>query len=473
MTIPQAYKRPARELLQQFSPETAFTGQEETILNDILQIEPLKLTPYDNTNLQGDKENMPPLVADEAFKRMLYPLFSRYFHKTLPWGILTGVKPVKFYKKALSHFDEHTKEVLAEKYFLRDDKIALLNQIWTLQAPLLARRGRKHISVYVGIPICPMRCSYCSFVSTVMDKKRTLLTDYLTGLKQEIQRMGKLVRDYGLIIDTLYIGGGTPSVLNAEEALALLTDLKQHFDLTQTKEITFEAGRPDTTTPALLAVLKNAGVTRICVNPQTFHEQTLTRINRPGSEAQITHCFEAAREAGIDNINMDLILGLPGENEQKFLYSLKRAIALNPENITVHDLSVKKGTVVKSTQGHHVAEAFSEAFYEECAALLANSGYEPYYMYRQKYTVGNGENVGYTKKGRENLYNIFMMAEEQSILGIGAGSSGKLYYPEEDRFEHVYTVKDIRTYNARTEETIVKKEEAWTSFLHNEFEKTV
>lgn len=451
------------EMMQQFSPETPLNF-------DGADAEWIKLTEtplsWRLTASNGLERTYPlcktrTYLMDEAAKRIFYRFLAEYYGKSLPWGILTGVKPAKFYKKLADHTGQPEAR-LKQDYYVRADKIARLSAVHRRQAPVLKDAAGKY-SLYVGVPICPQRCTYCSFVSTVLDKNRALLTDYLKGLEEEIVRTAPLFKDRTL--DTVYIGGGTPSVLTAEEAAALIALLRRQFDFSAVREFTFEAGRPETTTGALLDALREGGVTRVCLNPQSMNQATLEAVNRSHTPQDIRRVYREIRARGFESVNMDLICGLADEREADFLYSLGEVLSLRPENITVHNLSIKKGTAVKQVQGHSVRSAYSPAFYAQAEQLLKSGGYGPYYLYRQKYTVGNGENTGYALAGKESAYNILMMAEAQTIVGLGAGSSGKLYEPETDRFSHVFTVKDIRTYNRRTEEIIAKKLKAYRDYM--------
>lgn len=476
-------ERAARELIQQFEPEGRADGADDSAVLEtgvdggILSI---RITDPENpdksivveTPLDPDAEET-VLNQEQQIKRALYDVLSEYHGRTLPWGILTGVKPVRFYKKTKEHFpDQDTEKILTESCRISHDNAALAAEISRIQEPVLEQRKARSLSLYVGIPVCPAKCSYCSFVSTILDKKRKLLTDYLPLLEREIQETGRLFNDAGARVDSVYIGGGTPSVLTAAEADRLLGVLSDSFDLSELKEFSFEAGRADTTTPELLKVLADHSVSRVCLNPQSMNASTLTAVNRLFTPDDIRRVYGEIREAGDFDINMDLILGLNHEDETDFMYSLEELFRMAPENITVHDLAVKKGTRIKNERGTGDHSRYNPRFFEEIRDRLREKGYLPYYLYRQKYTIGNGENTGWCRPGHESFYNIMMMAEEQTILGIGAGSSGKLYCAEDDRFSRVFTVKDLRTYNARPAELLDKKMKAYREFLDSgEFEK--
>lgn len=456
------------EFLQQFAPEERINKES----SDVETIEIIRdnnlLTITASSGLvkkQPIEENL--LINNETERILFYEFLKEYYNRELEWGILTGVKPVKLYRKAKKEGYDPDK-LLKERFQVSQKKIDLLKEINTLQEPVLDKyNGRDHLSLYIGIPICPQKCSYCSFVSTIIDKKRELLTDYLKALKYEIEETGEFLKDKDVVIDSIYIGGGTPSILNAEEARALIRLVKDNFDLSNVKEFTFEAGRSDTIDENLLKVLKNEGITRLCLNPQSMNKKTLEAINRNIDPAEVIEDYKLMRDLGFENINMDLICGLGDETEEEFLNSLNQVIALEPENITIHDLSIKKGSKLKEQNGFKIKDTFSPEFLDSIIERLEKQQYNPYYMYRQKYTINNGENIGYTKPNTESIYNILMMAEEQSILGLGAGSSGKLYERELDRFSHVFTVKDIRTYNNRYKEIVDKKIKDYKNFFED------
>lgn len=456
------------ELLQQFDPEAKITQNNED------QPDTVSIIRNENAIIVKDNDGIITITPKASFSNVMkfeheklafYNYLRRRYQKDLNWGILTGVKPVKLYKKLESnHFDPIP--VLRDQWKLKQNKIDLLKEVHRNQIKLLNQYNKEgHVSLYIGIPICFSKCTYCSFITTISDKKRKTVKSYLVNLLNEIRETGQFLKEKDIIIDSIYIGGGTPSILEADELEALLETIKQSFDLKNLQEYTFESGRPETTTKDRLKILKKYDINRICLNPQTMNDNTLNKINRHYSSEDILEVFKTLREEGFNNINMDLISGLEDETEEDFLRSLNKLISLDPEGITVHDLSIKKGSKLKELNGVKPKEAFSDEFYDKVNAILDQNGYKPYYMYRQKYTVGNGENIGYAKKGFESLYNVLMMAEEQTILGLGAGSSGKLYDHLIDQFNKVFTVKDINTYNIRNQEIIEKKINQYSDYF--------
>lgn len=470
------HERALREILQQFEPEGGQEGAEDGLVLKAdqteqgisLQIEDQegKVRLSSETPLEDESGY---LSEDQIVKRAGYDLLSQWHEKELPWGILTGVKPVRFYQKIHQTYpNEDTETILTDIFRLSKEDAAFAGKIYELQAPMIDHPQKKSMSLYVGIPVCPQRCTYCSFVSSILDPKRELVKDYLPRLEEEIKRTGELFEKEGFQVDSVYIGGGTPSVLLPGETDRLINSLRDSFDLSSIREFTFEAGRPDTTTKELLDVLAAQQISRLCLNPQSMNADTLRAINRLYDPQRVYDVYEMIRKAGDFDVNMDLILGLADEGEEAFMRSLEAVMAMRPENLTVHNLSVKKGTRVKESQGTRVISRFHDDFFGKIRSRLSDVGYEPYYLYRQKYTVGNGENTGYTLPGKESFYNIMMMGEKQTILGIGAGSSGKLYHPDTDLFSRVYTVKDLRTYNNRTDEILEKKFKAYRDYLDDE-----
>ncbi|HEY5557695.1 coproporphyrinogen dehydrogenase HemZ [Acetobacterium sp.] len=404
------------------------------------------------------------------YKGFLYELLCEYFGKTLEWGTLTGIKPVKIVQNYLREgMSISSIEDKFKKYYrVSSDRTQLLIDMAIRQTPFLITKNgsinKKHVSVYVGIPLCPAKCTYCSFISTIVDKNANNLELYFKNLLAEVYRIGETFNSHGISIDTLYIGGGTPTVLSAEQLEILMTAMEKSFDLSKLREYTLEAGRPETITKEKLEVAKTHGVGRLCLNPQTMNSQTLETVGRYWEKGLIEKQAALIQSMGFKTMNMDLIIGLADESPEDFLFSLKTVMALVPENITIHNLSIKKGSIIKHDNGIHVGKGYGEDFYQTVRKRLSDNGYDPYYLYRQKYTQGNSENIGYSKAGHEGIYNILMMAEKQSIIGIGAGSTGKLYDPANDNIQRVITVKDIKTYNERFDQLIEKKIKAYHFF---------
>ena len=347
---------------------------------------------------------------------------------TPPWGALAGVRPTKL---STQHIQNGGTEASADR-MLRDvyhvteqrRKLCIDCSRHTLEAAGLLRP--KDLSLYIGIPFCPTRCAYCSFVSQSIEKFGKYLEPYLDALIQEIEYTGKLLKESGWTIRSLYMGGGTPTTLNAAQMKRLLDAIQANFDLSQCLEFTVEGGRPDTLDLEKLRVIRNGGADRMSINPQTMSDEVLKRIGRSHDTAQIYRAYEDAKKAGFEGINMDLIAGLPGDTVESFLKSVRQVIDLDPSNITVHTLALKKAAALYQQRpdlpsGEEVAQML-----DETEQALRNAGYEPYYLYRQKYMSGSFENVGWCKPGYTGLYNIYMMEELHTILSLGGGGMNKV-----------------------------------------------
>lgn len=398
-----------------------------------------------------------------ALTRLLYGLLRQVTGIRPPWGMLTGVRPVRIVhdQRAAGHTDIQIEELFLKHYDCTPQKFSLVKAIADLQRPILARAKPLDYSLYIGIPFCPSRCSYCSFVSLSTERETKLMQPYVNALCREIRAMCDQAGSCGLILKTIYIGGGTPTALSAAQLRQLMGTVRECFDLSGLEEYTVEAGRPDCTDPEKLAVLKEYGASRISINPQTFSDAVLARIGRRHTAQDILTCFEQARAAGHKNINMDLIAGLPGDTVEGFAQSLDTAIALSPENITVHTLTLKRASnlVIKSEEGDYADVA---AMLESCAAL-AGAGYAPYYLYRQKNTLQNLENTGWCKPGFEGFYNIYIMEEVHSILSAGAGGSTKLCQPGGSRIQRIFNYKYPAEYIDGFD-TILKRKEGVSEF---------
>ncbi|WP_293009072.1 MULTISPECIES: coproporphyrinogen dehydrogenase HemZ [unclassified Oscillibacter] len=386
---------------------------------------------------------------------------------TPPWGSLTGVRPDKTAVAALDLGDspEEVRRMLEDEYFVTPRRARLATETACVTRRVREDLGPKDIALYVGIPFCPTRCAYCSFVSASVERSFHLVEPYLTALKAEISSAGKLCRELGLRVRSFYMGGGTPTTLSAEQMDGLLGGLADSFDFAACCEYTVEAGRPDTVTPEKLRVLKNRGVTRISVNPQTMEDRVLAAIGRRHSAAQIFSAMEQAAEAGFEHVNMDLIAGLPEDDPEGFRRSLDACIALGADNITVHTLSLKKGSRI-TLEGLRIpsAEAVGEML-DYADPTLRAAGYGPYYLYRQKYMSGSFENTGWCKPGAENLYNIYIMSELCSILSCGAGGSTKMVGGP-GRISRVFNLKYPVEYTSRPGK-ISENQAAFAAFYQN------
>ena len=398
-----------------------------------------------------------------ALSSLLYELLTQATGLRMPWGKLTGVRPVRIIhdRRAAGDTDEQIEQLFVEHYDCTPQRYQLAKSIADLQRPIIARRSPRDYSLYIGIPFCPSRCSYCSFVSRTLGRDQKLVQPYVDKLCEEVREMKRQADKCGLTLKTIYIGGGTPTSLSAQQLRQLMGVVRQCFDLSQLEEYTVEAGRPDCTDAEKLAVLKEYGATRISINPQTFSDQVLANIGRKHTAQDILRCFEEARAAGHDNINMDLIAGLPGDTVEGFRKSLETAIALDPENITVHTLTLKRASNLV-IENRDEAYADVAAMVDSCEAL-AKAGYQPYYLYRQKNTLKNLENTGWCKPGYEGYYNIYIMEEVHSILSAGAGGSTKLCQPGGSRIERIFNYKYPAEYIDGFD-TILRRKEGVSEF---------
>lgn len=408
-------------------------------------------------NESADKQ-----YCEHELCRLVYICLQRLTGITPPWGLMTGIRPVKRMADMLRNgvsreeaFGKLRKEFMVSQKRLELAYVTAQNQI-----PLIKSYDQKTASLYISVPFCPTRCSYCSFVSHSMDSAYKLIPDYVRYLCSEIAITGKLIRDLKLNIDTVYIGGGTPTSITAQQ-LEMITDaIAQNIDLSAVREYSIEAGRPDTITPEKLRVIRKSGADRISVNPQTMNDSILMLIGRNHTAQDTVNAFLAARSEGFDNINMDLIAGLPGDDPQSFHHTLDKILKLDPESITVHTLTIKRSASLYEKDQKKYANAPAAEMLNESIDRLPENGYLPYYLYRQKNTVENLENIGFAKKGKESLYNIFIMDETQTILGAGCAASTKIVQPN-GKITRIHNYKFPYEYINRFDELMLKKQKIY------------
>ena len=392
-------------------------------------------------------------------KQELYKLLQEYTGESLPWGTLTGIRPTKIPMGFLEEGREENfiRSYMRETYFASEEKISLSLEVAKRERELLQNIDYDNgYSLYIGIPFCPTTCLYCSFTSFPIGAWKDKVDDYLTALEKEIDAVVKMMD--GKILDTVYIGGGTPTTLSPVELDRLLTKLKTAFDFSSVQEFTVEAGRADSITREKLQVLSEHGVTRISVNPQTMREETLKMIGRKATAAQTVEVYKLAREIGFSNINMDIILGLPGESAVDVSYTIEEIGKLAPDSLTVHSLAVKRASKLSRWIQENGMELLhnTEETMEIAAKGAKKMGMVPYYLYRQKNMSGNFENVGYAAEGKFGIYNILMMEEVQSIVALGAGSISKRLF-DGGRIERCENVKEVSQYMERIDEMIERK----------------
>jgi len=440
---------------KEFSHGLAVTAKSKT--GNVLTVE---------ESWQEDEE--PEHQGRRVLRLALYRMLQKEWGGGSPWGILTGVRPMKIMRRLLAA-GQGTEEVLCRRYALTPSKAALLlacseeQKFYWRKAPY---RGR--VGVYVGIPFCPTRCSYCSFAGVALDKNQKLVKPYLDALKQEITDAGAALKEVGWQVDSLYVGGGTPSSLTVAEMAEILWALNCELPMANCREFTVEAGRPDTLNEEKWRLLRDAGVGRVSVNPQTKHRATLERIGRQHTPKQVEEEVRRGQELGFA-VNMDLIAGLPGEEPEEFRQSLEWALALHPANLTVHTLALKRGSRLRENCGQEEFTAAVGEMLDFAGSALAKADYKPYYLYRQKNTLDFLENVGYTKPGQAGIYNIAVMDEQQVIVGLGVGAGSKWVLPD-GTLTATYNPKDILCYLERSKNGGSNKIDKLRQLIYNNWE---
>lgn len=422
---------------------------------------------YEDGRLLGVETTAFPLKGTlreqkRSVKAAIYQLLKKLTGYRPQWGMQTGIRPTKMVNELLDlgYDTEYAAAYLKNGYDVSEEKVQLAVAVAKAERAILQANKETDASVYIGIPFCPTRCLYCSFTAYPLEQYKNRIELYLEALKKELEFIGEQFLHKTL--KSVYIGGGTPTSLNEKQMEGLLKAVQKIFPSVEKREFTVEAGRPDTITREKLAIMKAFGVNRISINPQTMNQSTLERVGRRHTVADIISSFQMAREEGHKNINMDLILGLPGEGPEEVAYTMEQVKKLQPENLTVHTLAVKRASRLKeelsafSFPSSEMMEEMLSVSYQGAVAM----GMTPYYMYRQKNMVGSFENVGYCLPGKESIYNVEIMEEKQTIFAAGAGASTKLYYPKENRIERVFNVKNVEEYMNRIDEMIKRKQKA-------------
>lgn len=408
----------------------------------------------------GDERNQQKRLV----KLALFRLLCRYQGTAPgPWGILTGIRPTKIVHRLLDLAWEppEINEYLINSYDMAPGKAALLTGIALKQRPFLLAKdqAKKLVSIYVGIPFCPTRCAYCSFPSYSVETRGGMVESFLKALKGEIEKIGAALTEQGKKVQTIYIGGGTPTVLDTQGLRALLASVRTRLVGDETSEVTLEAGRPDTVTEEKLKAALEYGVTRLSINPQSMNRHTLLKIGRRHTPEQVVESVEMARRFGFGNINMDIIIGLPGESEKDVDNTLREIGKIRPENLTVHTLAVKRASKIKEDKEYFHLPSWDqvEKMLEIAAEGARGMGMEPYYLYRQKRMVGPQENIGYARNGFDCIYNIQIIDERQTVIGLGGGAGSKFVDPETWRLTSHYNPKDPETYITRIDDLIARK----------------
>lgn len=449
-----------------------FPNEKITVIRDFSEPQPPyiytevsdKITISVNIGSFNKSETAVKKLADDdnelVSAQLLYKLLCDFTGLTQPWGILTGVRPVKLLRRLAEESNEEQAVKKFEKdFFVSNEKIALSRETEHNERKILELSKPESFSLYVGIPFCPSRCSYCSFVMASIERAEKLIEPYTKLLCEEIKRTAEIANKLGLRLETVYFGGGTPTTLSAEQLDTVLRTVNKSFDMSTCREFTVEAGRPDTIDIAKLFALKENKVDRISINPQTVNDEVLKTIGRKHTAQQFFDAFELARKCGFDNINTDLIAGLPTDTPESFKNSLDSIVRLNAECITVHTLCMKRASRL-TTEGvtldlQQARDAREMLAYTQ--NILGQNEYIPYYMYRQSRMVGNLENVGWSKKGFESLYNVYVMDETHTILACGSGGVTKLKRNNPDYLERIFNFKYQYEYIDRFDELIQRK----------------
>ena len=400
--------------------------------------------------------------ADDLYERrlvqMLYDLLLELTGYTPPWGILTGVRPAKLMLRLSQAYGEQA----ACSYFtselrVSEEKTALALRVAKTETPITLQSQPRSFSLYVSIPFCPSRCSYCSFVSHSNEQAKKLIPGYVDLLSREIEATAAIVRQLDLHLESVYIGGGTPTALDAAHLKTVTDAVRAHFDVTSQTEFTIEAGRPDSVSDDKFDVIRQAGATRISINPQTFNDDVLCTIGRKHTSEQTKQALLMARRHGFDNINMDLIAGLPTDTVASFRNTLETTLSFHPENITVHTLAHKRASTLVTKQLETGSVTAAGEMLSYAMQRLTQEGYMPYYMYRQSNCLGNLENVGWAKPSYACRYNIFMMEETHTVLAVGAGAVTKLRSPFSNDLERIFNHKYPYEYMNRFDELLERK----------------
>ncbi len=413
-----------------------------------------------------------PRYDKDEVKRVVYRALAAESGKTLPWGILTGIRPAKVALRMLMEGETIPQVIshMQDRYLVTLSKARLAVDVAAKEHKLLGPLDRHDgYSIYIGIPFCPTICEYCSFSSYDYRSYRDKVDAYLTALDRELEAVSHMAQGRGL--HTVYIGGGTPSSLDDTKLQRLMDMVHRHIPVSELLEYTVEAGRPDSITRDKLRIMKAAGVTRISVNPQTMNDETLGRLGRRHTVDQVRQAYAMAREEGFTDINMDLIIGLPGEDEEDFRRTLDSVYHMHPDSITIHTLVIKRASRMRKLQlekgqDMYPADSQIQSIQNMGEDMLRGYGYAPYYMYRQKNKAGttyntNQENVAYAKSGKECLYNMLIMEEWETIVALGSGGSTKYVVPDEDRMERIANVKNVDDYISRIDEMIERKNILW------------
>ncbi len=459
------------KLIRLFMPFEKIEFFDSLVDDDILVVTEIKENvAYSFVNINGKISSKSITISNlcdekEAELRLSQAVFLALCEITdyaPSWGMLTGIRPAKLYSRLISDLDgqENADKYLIEDLKINDKKLSLCKETHISEEKIISLSRPESFSLYVSIPFCPTRCSYCSFVSHSVEKSKKLIPEYLEKLYEELKATAKIADSLKLKLETIYIGGGTPTTLSALQLQNLMTVISENFDLANLREYTVEAGRPDTITEDKLRVIKKCGATRISINPQTMNDDVLNVIGRRHTALDTVNAFSLARKCGHDNINMDLIAGLPTDTFESFKSTLSSVLELNPESVTVHSLSLKRASTLTKKSDFPEIEVgvIATEMVDYAREVLSKHNIKPYYMYRQSKTVGNLENIGYSKSGFESLYNVYIMDETHTILACGASAVTKLKSPHTKDIERIFNYKYPYEYIRNFSEMLSRKE---------------
>ncbi|MBS4188758.1 coproporphyrinogen III oxidase [Bacillus sp. FJAT-49705] len=431
-------------------------------IGDSIQVHATLIDREDNEKAAFYETLVPSFESEKEHFKLIKTIVSHVYLRVLQdwtgiiqkWGILTGVRPTKLLHRhmQLKTPQSAAHQQLRQDYLITDEKIQLMQQIVDRQLAVVPDlyELQNEVSIYIGIPFCPTKCAYCTFPAYAINGRQGSVSSFLGGLHYEMRKVGEWLKENKVKITTVYYGGGTPTSITAEEMDMLYEEMYASFpDVENIREITVEAGRPDTISPQKLEVLKKWHIDRISINPQSYIQETLKAIGRHHTVEETIEKFYLARDMGMNNINMDLIIGLPGEGTEEFAYSLSETEKLMPESLTVHTLSFKRASeMTKNKEKYKVADRREvEKMMEMAESWTKEHQYAPYYLYRQKNILGNLENVGYSLPNQESIYNIMIMEEQQTIIGLGCGAASKFVDPLTRKITHFANPKDPKSYN--------------------------
>ena len=403
-----------------------------------------------------DGEDRELLLATE-----LYKVLSKLCQKQLPWGLLTGVRPIKLFRRLCEeNSTKYGEDYFRQKLLVSEEKINLSKVTEANEKKILSLSEKNSFSLYVSIPFCPTRCNYCSFVSQSVEKAKHLIKPYVELLLKEIEETAKIAKNLNLKLETVYIGGGTPTTLEADDLSRLVSKIIDCFDVSALREFTVEAGRPDTITEEKLRALYTSGCDRLSVNPQTLNDSVLRSIGRKHTTEEFYSAFNLARQIGFNHINTDLIAGLESDTPDSFANTIDKIVELEPESVTVHTLSMKRSSfitadrkIITANDNSYVSTMVSYAYKE-----LSKAAFRPYYLYRQSKMLGNLENTGWAKEGFDGLYNVYIMDETHTILACGAGAVSKMKAFQSPHLERIFNFKYPYEYIDRFDEMLSRKQ---------------